>query len=68
MTTEKPAAAKGHVSKREHEEALVQVRKARDILAELRRGYDEYYESGNVSRLLNVEAKVRDLYPRIAHV
>lgn len=34
-----------------------------NVLAEIRAGYDEFYESGNNSRLLNGEAKLRNLYP-----
>lgn len=53
--------------------ALIVRRRAADmldealaVLQELRYGYDEYYESGDLSRLLNSEAKVRDLFPRLA--
>jgi hypothetical protein len=34
-----------------------------EILVELRGGYDDFYESGNNARLLNVEAKLRGLMP-----
>ena len=60
LTTHQRRIARG-----EPEYAYLQARVAEleAILREARAGYDEFYESGNNARLLNVESRIRGLQP-----